>query len=307
MNTNDMLFEIQDIAGKGKGLVASVDIPKGARILTESPFFRVDERMDESSLDQYVRTELNNNFPGKHALGGIFKTNALPCETNSTICAAYPTISRINHSCRHNSHSSWNFDTEQGTVQAMMLIPEGEEITFCYGKSDLISFQRRSELSKSFGFTCTCPARSLSGTEMEESNARRAQVKPLDAAITQKDSMRTNPSANLTSCRRLIKLLTLEHGDSSVDMPPRHYYDAFQIGHRDQARAFAFAELAWQGRVVCERSDSPESRRMEDLIRVPTKDIFFGRLSQRWELPKNAMPKSIGDLEFNDRLWERCI
>ncbi|KAK3044233.1 hypothetical protein LTS18_001832, partial [Coniosporium uncinatum] len=85
------LFEIKDIPGKGKGLVARFNVSSGTRILCEKPLLTVEAKsreelerllvdklnaMPKSSQRQFL--SLHNNLLGKYPFSGIFKTNALP-------------------------------------------------------------------------------------------------------------------------------------------------------------------------------------------------------------------------------------
>ncbi len=93
------LFVIQSVAGKGTGLVAHFNIGNGARIVCEKPLFTTPNlspmTLMESNIASKLRSlskveqrqflSLHNNFPGKHAFGGIVKTNALPLGPDSVI------------------------------------------------------------------------------------------------------------------------------------------------------------------------------------------------------------------------------
>jgi hypothetical protein len=112
------LFEIKDIPGKGKGLVARFNISSGTRILCEKPLLTIQPKpreelepllaaklkaMSRASQRQFLA--LHNNFPGKYPFGGIVKTNALPCGSGSLVGGVYPTVCLINHSCIPNAHN----------------------------------------------------------------------------------------------------------------------------------------------------------------------------------------------------------
>lgn len=78
------LFEIKDIPGKGKGLVARSDIPIGTRILCEEPLLIIQPKPNEElelllaaklkampNVSQRQFLSLHNNFPGRYPLSGI--------------------------------------------------------------------------------------------------------------------------------------------------------------------------------------------------------------------------------------------
>ncbi|TGO48686.1 hypothetical protein BELL_1964g00010 [Botrytis elliptica] len=135
-------FEIKHIIGKGKGLVARVNISKGTRIICEKPLLKAGP-MPHDELEAFLATKLkamsresqrqflslHNNFPGKNPFSGIFKTNALPCGSGSPIGSIYPTVCLINHSCMPNAHNSWDSAKEHETIHAIRSIERGAEVT----------------------------------------------------------------------------------------------------------------------------------------------------------------------------------
>ncbi|KAF2449697.1 hypothetical protein P171DRAFT_336698, partial [Karstenula rhodostoma CBS 690.94] len=138
-STRDIrVFEIKDITGKGKGLVARCDISKGLQILCEKPLFtaRSTQFNDiESMLARKLGTlpkdvqrqflSFHNHSTGKNPFTNTFKTNALPCGVGSAVGAIYPTICRINHSCFPNAHNSWDDDAGHETIYAIRPIKSG--------------------------------------------------------------------------------------------------------------------------------------------------------------------------------------
>ncbi|PVI03084.1 hypothetical protein DM02DRAFT_499064, partial [Periconia macrospinosa] len=137
-NLEALIFEIKEVPGKGKGLIACVDIPAGTRILCEKPIFTAQARSREE-LEQLIAMKLrtltkssqrqflslHNKSPGKYPFSGIFKTNALPCGPDSQIGAVYPTVCLINHSCLPNAHNNWNTSKEHETIHATRPIKKG--------------------------------------------------------------------------------------------------------------------------------------------------------------------------------------
>ncbi|KAK0629491.1 hypothetical protein B0T17DRAFT_479046, partial [Bombardia bombarda] len=129
-------FEITNIPGKGRGLIARVAISKGTRILCENPLFTLGptdklhmaiaaklKGLPKAEQRQFL--SLHNNCPDMHPFSGIFKTNALPCGSGSPVGGVYPTACLINHSCLPNAHHSWNGEAKHETVHATMPIQAG--------------------------------------------------------------------------------------------------------------------------------------------------------------------------------------
>jgi hypothetical protein len=89
-----------------------------------------------------------------------------------------------------------------------------------------------------------------------------------------------------------------------TSLDARLYYDAFEIAitQSDQARASVFAGRRYEARVVCEGEDSLETRMMKDFQAKPNTHRNFGA-SKRWRTSKSAVPKGLGETEFEDWLW----
>ncbi|OIW23875.1 SET domain-containing protein [Coniochaeta ligniaria NRRL 30616] len=312
------LFDIKQVPGKGKGLVARIDIPTGTRIFREKPLLiarNMSPHMLQKDLEPKIKALakdqqrqflcLHNNFPGQYAFAGIVKTNALPCGSGAMVGAVYPTICLVNHSCMPNSHTNWNEDAGHETIHATRFIKAGEEITIAYDKGGT-SDTRRASLKQSFGFDCDCPVCSLGIPELQASDTRRLQIQALDDAIGDPFRMRSSPAASLADCHSLLGVLDEEYGTGRAVLA-RLYYDAFQIciAHSDQARATVFAERAYKSRVVCEGEGSPLTQKMKRMMENPAGHPNFGGYSKNWKTSKSQVPKSLDAVDFEKWLWRQ--
>ncbi|TEY81554.1 hypothetical protein BOTCAL_0033g00350 [Botryotinia calthae] len=138
------LFEIKDISGKGKGLVACFSIPQCTRIICEKPLLKA-EAMPRDELERFLATKLkamskesqrqflslHNSLSAKKPFSGIFRTNALPCMPNA--------------------HNSWNGDKEHETIHAIRSIEREAGITISYDRGGTAS-ERQAFLKESFGY-----------------------------------------------------------------------------------------------------------------------------------------------------------
>ncbi len=209
-----MLYSIvEQIPGKGRGLVARYDIPKGTRILFEKPLFTVDGSTPISQLESNIATKLkslskseqreflnlHNNFPGKRPFGGTFRTNGLPCGPNASVAAVYLTICLINHDCIPNAQHSWNSNLKCETIHAVRHINVGEEITITYDDGKPCE-PRHVFLKEEFGFDCTCRLCSGSDAELQMSDIRRHQIQQLDDGFDNIERTIYRPHEALAHC-----------------------------------------------------------------------------------------------------------
>lgn len=313
------LFEVKTVPGKGKGLVARFNIAKGTRIICEKPLFTTPNlssiRQMESNIAMQLKllskTQqrqfllLHKNFPGKYPFSGVVKTNALPCGPNSVIGGVYPTVCLINHSCLPNAHNSWNSDTRFEIIHAIRYIKAGQEITISYDKGGP-SDSRHTDLKDAFGFDCDCSVCSLPLAELQVSDARRLQIQHLDDAIGDPSRVMNRPDDCLADCHALLQTLKEEYHNGAGASIARLYYDAFPIciTHGDQARASVFARKAHESRVICEGEDSPETRKVKNLMEIPASHMNFG-FSTRWKTAKGLVPKGLDAGEFERWLWRK--
>ncbi|KAF2416955.1 SET domain-containing protein [Tothia fuscella] len=297
-DSNPVLFEIKDIPGKGRGMVACCDISKGKRILCEGPLLTATPMFSQAELEVSLGTKLkgmpkplqrqflslHNNFPGKFPFSGIVKTNALPCGSGSKIAGVYATACLINHSCVPNAHNSWNDLEGHETIHATRNVNNGEEITITYEHGRLSS-DRQSFFRETFGFTCTCSTCSLPPSLLRASDKRRAHMERLDKAIGDPARMVNSLGKSLRDCYVLLQILDKEFDSCPGALSARVYYDAFQICivHGDQARARIFAERAHKKRVICEGDDSPSSQRMKLFALIPS-------AHNKWRTTKDSAP-----------------
>lgn len=314
------MYEVKRIAGKGLGLVATRNIPKGARLISETAIFEIPRNsinpmaVQKSILEclEKVDDEKKKAFYGLHnAHGievgtalGIARTNALPFGSNATEGGLFLEASRINHSCCHNAQNTWNANLNQLTIHAFKDIKEGEEICISYldGSEDYQTRQR--ELQARFCFTCTCELCSLSPSKRQRSDKRLNEITRLDEIIGDGMSIIRTPIACLYHAHRVLELLEEEQiEDARI---PRLYYDAFQIAiaNGDQARAKVFTERAYATRVILEGEDSPEVARLKGFVERPSSHRLYGT-TWAWRQGTGKIPKNLTKSEFEGWLWKR--
>lgn len=181
-------YEIAIIEGKGKGMMAKCNIAKGELIIEEKMIVKIAKLQLIVSGLGILGIQKINNLPEKEKKQ-FYELNDPNPEGNETMkplriyennClpdGIFPTISRINHSCKPNA--LWSTDDEvTQEVRAIRDIAAGEEITCSYlRQSTLRTFQERKEGLKNWNFECSCEVCSLKGKELEDNDEMRLKMR----------------------------------------------------------------------------------------------------------------------------------
>jgi hypothetical protein len=201
------LYTIEDVPGKGKGLIATKDIPKGTRIISEKPLLTSGQHVADmshlelriyeqvctlSTSQQHTFHSLSNIYPHTNPLErwrGIFRTNALPMGPDLDIGGVFPTASRLNHACAPNAQNFWNDNLNELTIHAVCAIPAGEEITITYLHAAENQAARQDELRRNFKFECACRLCSLPPDDSRKSDEILDRIHELDSIIDGSDEI----------------------------------------------------------------------------------------------------------------------
>ena len=312
------LFSLQDVPGKGKGLAASRDIPKGTLIINEPPLFTTETLKNpatfEKDLGAIVRAlpkegqraflSLHNNNPGSEPLSNIVRSNGYPLGPNSEVGGVFPLVARLNHSCRPNAQHAWNEKFHQELVHVVRDVREGEELTLSYHMGGP-STKRREALKAYFGFDCACELCSFPPAGLKLSDERLDKAEKFDEAIGNSKRVKQTPELALADCHALLKIFQEEQ---IFDLRlPRLYYDAFQICamHSDQGRAAVFAQRSRETRIVCEGEESAEVENLRKLEEKPSSFENFGA-TKKWKSAKDSIPTDLGEEDFERWLWKEA-
>ncbi|KAJ4269774.1 hypothetical protein NW762_001442 [Fusarium torreyae] len=317
MSDTDVLYVLRDIPGKGRGLVAASRIPKGTRILAESPLFRIPLQAASTesfrasiikkvdALPEPARQtffSLHNAHPEAGQVLGTIKTNAFPLGLRTPEGGLFLKASRINHAYKQNAQHNWNENIQKLTIHAIRDIEEGSEITIMYLGERLDYAARQLKLKTDFGFDCTCDLCSLPLTERMISDSRIIEIQKLDKSFGDGSSVLASPLQALHNVQKLVDLFKLE--DITDVTLSQAYRNAFQVAvvNKDLARAKVFAERSLSARVIVEGHDTSDVEKLERLIKDPSRHESHG-ISARWESEINDIPQDLEENDFENWLW----
>lgn len=317
------MYTLQDVQGKGKGLIATRRIPMGTRILCEEPIIRVPEtRLDSKKTLKSIQKQVNDLTPSQkqaflsmrniHAEAtasqyvGIIRTNALPIGDEVGEVGIFLDACRINHACDNNAQKNWNENIQRHTVHAKRDIEKDEEITIYYIRILNNRQARQEALRKGFAFTCSCRLCSLPPDLSQQTDRRLDEILELDDLIG-RGGMMAILSAPLRVLRYVDRQVCLynEHGPNDNGLP-RAYSDAAQIAiaNGDLARAHILTERAVRGWTNLEGDDSSHVLQFKPLSLDPSKHDLYG-MSKKWKTAMDDIPQGLNPDEFEDWLWRR--
>jgi hypothetical protein len=192
------LFKQIAIPGKGQGLVATEEIEKGTRVLSEPPIFSVPRNSYPGII---LKAYEGLGLHAKQAFSQLHRDIApsyyqgLAQIAKKPIATIDPNVlhvigtylnnslgghiflqgSRINHSCTPNLEYAWNPNINQGTFHAIEHIKKGEELTISYIPSNNWTKARRTQELQRWDFACSCPSceETMDAKVDDEERARR--------------------------------------------------------------------------------------------------------------------------------------
>lgn len=320
-SATDLMYKLEEVPRKGKGLIATRMIPMGTRILSEEPIIRVPEIASGTKAARaYIRKQVDALTPDKRQAFlnmrnihggkgdskylGIVRTNALPCADGES--GILLDVCRINHSCDNNAQKSWNEKSKRHTVYAKRDIEEGEEITIYYLRVLNKRDTRQKALREKFAFTCACHLCSLPPEQSRETDRKLERILELDDLIGRGGAtgILSNPLEKLRCVERQIQLYN-ELGPNYNGLPIA-FFDAAHIvvAHGDLARAKIFFKRAILGWTVLEGADGSNVLQHGKYSEDPSKSMLYG-LSKKWKTAVDEIPQERDSKQFEDWLWRR--
>ena len=264
-------YHIRKAEGKGQGVYASQDIPRGTRILVDKPFFAVTKPYSLSTITDkfeqmsFTRRQLYMQFscpdrPDDRHMSDVTRIFEANCFNINYSAAIFRTATRFNHSCLPNTYYSWSEARQELIFQAMIDIKQEEELTIAYGRPFLSQRERQNEL-RNYNFKCNCPACQPYAEFGRASESRRLVMKDLDAQIFNcqtalNEGLPTNDLQDLLSLiLRLIELVK-EEGLMGELMAPYRGASELLKGRGDWEGALVFANKQLEEEKICLGEDS---------------------------------------------------
>ncbi|KAF7955658.1 hypothetical protein EAE96_004584 [Botrytis aclada] len=330
------LYAKRSVPGKGLGLIATMDIPRGTRILSESALMLEPKVPGEdlrpclsrqwATLTHEQRQDYVS-FGHVHPctneierLCAIFNTNCLPLEGTYMLESDNPDRSqkknkrgglfsdacRINHACDRNAGAHWIESSQKIAVTALKDICKDEEITINYVGLNKPRKTRRGHLQRHFGFDCSCGLCSLPEKENKSSDRQLREIPRLSLFIFGRipASRRGRPLRELREFDQLVRLHNEQ--ETGIAEMGRIYVNIAEmvLRYSDIARGKVFAERAMSDFEIVYGTDCMEIQKWGYLVDNPTECELFGH-SNACETTVDEIPTGISPQKFEAWLWKR--
>ncbi|TLS30812.1 hypothetical protein PpBr36_03896 [Pyricularia pennisetigena] len=233
-STGDLPYEIRDLPGRGKGVVATRPIRRWETVMVQFPSLvllmdyweavespKQSRRLLNRALRQLPVQEkgrimaLARNGGFESQIEDVLRTNIFGMDVAGVLhMGLFVEGSRINHNCQPNVY--WKYDTETMAQEVVALrdIEQGEELTHSCKESPPLHkqvtaltttqdvtlggsrSQRREEL-EAWGFECRCALCSAPPQEVEVSDKRREKLNDLGIKLRLAKDLRPKSVARL--------------------------------------------------------------------------------------------------------------
>ncbi|KAG6293350.1 hypothetical protein E4U09_003029 [Claviceps aff. purpurea] len=328
--SNNFLYSLKDVPGKGKGLVATRKLPKGTRIIAERPLITMPSEMDEEARRKFILQEVNalsedqrRAFLSLHNIHrfdddadqylGIWSTNSLQItkfdglQDGQRREGIFLEASRINHDCENNAFYHWNNNIKRHTVHAIRDIDAGEEITLSYVDYLQSRERRKRTLKDYYDFTCSCGLCSLPDKQSRQHYRKLEQIVRLHQPYLQcgEKDFAKSPLKVLGYLHSRARLYT-EIGREDVDLA-KIYQDCWWIAnlHGDSARARVFSQRAVSLWKTLVGADHESTRWFVNEVQDPADHQLYCNLPKKWKTAIGDIPQGFSPDDFENWLWKR--
>ncbi|KAF3807903.1 Histone-lysine N-methyltransferase SMYD3 [Colletotrichum gloeosporioides] len=270
--TRKASFRTSPSGSKGRGIFATRHIPAGSLITEEPPIILLDRNWVEdisseearaslqalaiAELPRPTRQTVDELFIGTSTKGLKQKiwTNGygvsggpaedwpgLDDEADLGMIAVHANISKINHSCRSNAASQWDWDLLAHRLWAVRDIAAGEEITISYFDPIQTPRERQHYSTDALGFKCACSHCQAPSKFAELSDDRVNEIHLLQGYLETREIAPAEPTA---MAELLVNLYKQEGLDSylckAYAIAAREWNGA---GYEYQARSWAYQSV----------------------------------------------------------------
>lgn len=236
------MYNVQNITGKGIGLIATQNIPRGTRILSDNVLISINApnydivgsayalslqarqtlldlsrntRKHGSAWSWFESIWLSKSQPRSmrmnHDIINVFRNNNF--DIGSGLRAVFPAAARINHACVPNAQGNFNTSLNKFTIHATHDIQDGEELSISYLEDQLaLKTSRQEILLDRYGFGCMCAACTASDRVAKASEGRRIEIRDKLSQLAQQSSRdgALDPVAELAMMERMLEVYELE-------------------------------------------------------------------------------------------------
>ncbi|GJJ15739.1 hypothetical protein Clacol_010017 [Clathrus columnatus] len=284
-------YEVVDLPGKGKGMVAIRHIQQGERIITEKPLLIIPQELREdpiqhidnkiTSLSQEQKYEFFNlshahtDIPHDQIPISIIQTNGIAAGPKQL--GVFPRASRMNHGCSSafNAVYSWRENENILVVHALRNISQGEEILTVYFDTKQSRERRREHLLEQYKFQCTCKVCSLPPEASIASDMCLQQITNLKQQLTSWESNKISGKEAVDIVRSIWRLSEeegywSERGQWAADA----VHVAAAHSDEDAVRQWGLLAQEWFGYELGQDSNSVTN--MHPIVENPRRSPTWG-------------------------------
>lgn len=286
-------FDVVDIPGRGKGVIANRDIKRGELLIKESPLFIVPRRITDRTDPRTLIRETVLSLPqsGQDAFFAlsyakpnistpdipfeIFQTNAI--SAGSTGTGLFPQTARLNHGCSKAFSAVYHWREAEGVlvVHAIRDIVKGQEILTTYTDTKRPRRDRQAYLREIYHFDCACSVCALPEKESLVSDRRLGLMVDLRSMFAMWGKGEIKGAEAIKLARRIWSI-----GETEGYISERGQLaaDAAHVaaGHQDAVAAKQWATLAHKWYAIELGPDSEQCRTALGISRMPESHGAWG-------------------------------
>lgn len=275
-------FELREMPGKGRGLIANKTLHRGDQIFASTPLLITDP--DTYQLVEDERIALHRQgvkelpFESQKKFWGLldhFKgdpvedrinTNAFEISIDDHMYhAVLPEIAMMNHDCRPNAAYFWDEETLSHYVHATQTIYPSEEITITYIDNERSRDKRVHNLQRNWGFQCSCSSCSAHPEFVAESDKRLEEMEELAELLNDWTSKSTATPAIAES---LISLFEQERLYANLGAAYKHAAEVHS-SFGDRWNAVKYARLSIEYNMLDKGFADSDVRAMKTMATNP--------------------------------------